>query len=244
METKLERDVRFLKRGAVIAMLAFGVFVICAFTVQNRKQKFEEIDVERINIVEKDGAVRLVISNKERSPGPIQRGKPFGYPGGGRPGMIFYNDEGTENGGLIFSGKRENGKATAVGSLTFDQFDQDQTIALQYIDDDGKKRAGLAITDYPTTISSMEFDEKWKAMIRMPEGPAKNEEAQRLRQYRPNQRVYVGRGRDGNSIVQLSAADGKPRLRLIVEADGSARIEFLNERGEVVDRFPALKKKQ
>src|ERR1035437_7157907 len=154
METKLERDGRFLKRGAVIAMLAFGVFIICAFTVQNRKQKFEEIDVERINIVEKDGAVRLVISNKERSPGPIQRGKPFGYPGGGRPGMIFYNDEGTENGGLIFSGKRENGKATAVGSLTFDQFDQDQTIALQYIDDDGKKRAGLAITDYPDRKST------------------------------------------------------------------------------------------
>ena len=59
--------------------------------------------------------------------------------------MIFYNDEGTEDGGLIFSGKKENGKVSAVGSLTFDQYEQDQTIALQYIDDSGQRRAGLAI---------------------------------------------------------------------------------------------------
>src|SRR5712691_5566945 len=131
METSLERQVRFLKLYVLVATLACAVFLLTAFIVQ--KQKFGEIDVERINVVEKDGSTRLVISNKERSPGPIERGKSFGYPDGGRAGMIFYNDEGTENGGLIFSGKKENGKASAVGSLTFDQYEQDQTIALQYI---------------------------------------------------------------------------------------------------------------
>jgi len=51
-----------------------------------------------------------------------------------------------------------------VGSLTFDQYEQDQTIALQYVDDSGKRRAGLMIKDYPTIISAMELDEKWKAV--------------------------------------------------------------------------------
>src|SRR5438094_741304 len=145
METKLEKQVRFLKIYAIVATLVCAVFLLTAFTLQNRPQKFQEINVERINVVEKDGSLRLVISNNERSPGPIERGKPFGYPGGSRAGMIFYNEEGTENGGLVFSGKKENGKVNAYGSLTFDQYEQDQTLALQYVDEDGKRRAGLAI---------------------------------------------------------------------------------------------------
>src|SRR5438128_11716045 len=134
MEARLEKQVRFLKIYAIVATLVCAVFLLTAFTLQNRQQKFQEINVERINVVEKDGSLRLVISNNERSPGPIERGKPFGYPGGSRAGMILYNEEGTENGGLIFSGKKENGKTSAYGSLTFDQYDRDQVVALQYGD--------------------------------------------------------------------------------------------------------------
>lgn len=118
MESKLEKEVRFLKRYAVVATLVCGLLTLTAFTIQNRKQKFEEIDVERINVVERDGTLRLVISNKARSSGPIQRGKAFGYAGGERPGMIFFNDEGTEAGGLTVGGKREDGDVRASASLT------------------------------------------------------------------------------------------------------------------------------
>jgi hypothetical protein len=241
METKLEKQVRFLKIYAVVATLVCAVVLLTAFTVQ--KQKFGEIDVERINVVEKDGSIRLVISNSERSPGPIERGKPFGYPGGGRPGLIFYNDEGTENGGLVFGGKKENGKVSAFGSLTFDQYEQDQTIALQYVDDSGNRRAGLMISDYPTDISGMQFDQKRKAMQQMPDGPAKNEERQRLRQYSPKMRMYAGRGRNGDSLVQLADGNGRPRLQLVVDPSGNARIEFLDEKGKVTTQVPEAAKK-
>jgi hypothetical protein len=46
----------------------------------------------------------MVIANRPRSIGPIYKGEPFGYRGGTRPGIIFFNDEGTENGGLTFTG--------------------------------------------------------------------------------------------------------------------------------------------
>jgi hypothetical protein len=59
-----------------------------------RSKRFTEIDVERSIVVEPDGSYRMVISNRPRSIGPIYKGKPFGYPGGGRPGIIFFNDEG------------------------------------------------------------------------------------------------------------------------------------------------------
>src|SRR5437667_5527281 len=96
-----------------ISTLLLGALSIAAFRQANRA-RFTELDVERINIVEPDGKLRLVISNRPRSIGPIYKGQPFGYPGGGRPGLIFFNDEGTENGGLTFTGKRkEDGSYTS-----------------------------------------------------------------------------------------------------------------------------------
>ena len=95
MSDRLERDVRFLKRYAVISTIAFGVMALAAFRQQNpEKVKFTEIDVERINVVEPNGMYRMVISNRPRSIGPIYKGKPFGYPGGGRPGIIIFNEIG------------------------------------------------------------------------------------------------------------------------------------------------------
>src|SRR6476660_5534331 len=99
MSQQLERDVKFLKRYAVVSTAVMVVGCVAAFNRAGPvpdKQKFTEIDVERINIVEPDGKYRLVISNRPRSIGPVYKGKPFGYAGGSRPGIIFFNDEGTE----------------------------------------------------------------------------------------------------------------------------------------------------
>src|SRR5687767_1962305 len=69
--------------------------------------KFSEIDVERINIREPNGTLRMVISNTARTPGIIWRGVERPHPSGRRSaGMLFFNEEGTENGGLSFGGQR------------------------------------------------------------------------------------------------------------------------------------------
>ena len=60
---------------------AVGILALTAFQSQSTQPtKFAEIDVERINIVEPDGKLRMVLSNRPRSIGPIYKGKPFGYP--------------------------------------------------------------------------------------------------------------------------------------------------------------------
>lgn len=102
MSDQIERDVRFLKRYAIVTSTMLVVLTVAAFTRTSRNAKFDEIDVQRINVVEPNGHYRMVISNRPRSIGPVYKGAPFGYPGGGRPGIIFFNDEGTENGGLTF----------------------------------------------------------------------------------------------------------------------------------------------
>ena len=52
-------------------------------------------------------------------------------------GMIVYNDEGTENGGLIFSGKKnDKGEIVDSGaSLSFDRYGAGQTVQLAGVDD-------------------------------------------------------------------------------------------------------------
>ncbi len=114
METKLEREVRFLKIYTVVATLFGAVFFLSAFALQNKKQKFEEIDVERINIVEKNGKLDMVISNQERQHPGIVNGKIIERKGPRPPGMIFFNHLGDEMGGLIFGDNGGNGHVSPV----------------------------------------------------------------------------------------------------------------------------------
>src|SRR5688500_6850922 len=125
MSDDIRRELRRLKGYSLLMTAAFGVMAFAAFRqgAPTQNTKFTEIDVERINIVEPDGKLRMVISNRPRSIGSIYKGKPFGYAGGGRPGMIFFNDEETENGGLTFTGRtREGGTYSSSVGMSFDQF--------------------------------------------------------------------------------------------------------------------------
>jgi hypothetical protein len=100
----------------------------------NEKMRFSKIDAEQINIVDKNGKVRLSLFNKDNIPPVIMDGMDF-LPGHrqNRPiaGLMFYNAEGDECGGLIYGSEiDENGNYRASASLTFDQYKQDQIIHL------------------------------------------------------------------------------------------------------------------
>jgi hypothetical protein len=239
-------ELRFFKRYAYVSTALTAILGLAAFTnVTQQKQKFGEIDVERINIVEPDGKLRMVISNRPRSIGPIYKGKPFGYPGGGRPGMIFFNDEGTENGGMGFSGQRmPDGTFRANSQLAFDQFDQDQILYLSYSDNNGNRQAGLTVADR-AVVSIYDVVMKRDSIMKAhPEGQARNEALARLMGPvngvpMQAQRVYVGRDRAKTAMVNLSDPQGKIRLRMLVDSLGAARIEFLDANGTVTSRIPS-----
>lgn len=108
---------------------------------------FDEINVRRINVREADGTLRLVISNSAKLPGVIVKGKE--QPKVDRPqaGMLFFNDEGSEIGGLIFGGRRNsNGDVVdSGGSLSFDRYNVNQVVQLLGVDDKDNSMAGIAI---------------------------------------------------------------------------------------------------
>ncbi len=128
---------------ALLASLLMGA--------NSKPTRFDEVSVHRLNITESDGTLRMVISNKDRLPPVMIKGKERPEMGEARPqaGIIFYNDEGTENGGLVFSG-RKNDKGQIVdsgASLSFDRYGAGQTVQLAGVDDSENHFAGLQIND-------------------------------------------------------------------------------------------------
>ena len=139
------------------ALLVYSATLSTAFAVammtgakSPQKAEFSEIQTHRLNIVEPDGTLRMVISDHDLMPGVIVKGKESPKVDRPQAGMLFYNDEGTENGGLIFGGHRnEKGEVVDSGvSLSFDKYGQaGQIVQLAGVDDKDNKFAGLAIND-------------------------------------------------------------------------------------------------
>lgn len=241
---EIRRETRWLRAYATALTIAFAAMSLAAFTGQpSQKTRFTEIDVERINVVEPNGHLRMVISNRPRSIGPIYKGKPFGYAGGGRPGIIFFNDEGTENGGLTFTGGRDaQGRYRASAGFSFDQFDQDQILYFQYVDNNGQRRTGLTIADR-AEVNIYDFVLQRDSIMKIADTAARRLAMERLSAPRNGvplsaTRVYVGRDVSKNALVNLADPQGKTRIRLRVDSLGRASLDFLDEQGRVTYSLP------
>lgn len=245
MSDDIRRDIRRLRGYCLFMTAALAVMAFAAFQQASQKTKFTEIDVERINIVEPDGKLRMVISNRPRSIGPIYKGKPFGYPGGGRPGMIFFNDEGTENGGLTFTGGRgTDGRYRASSGFSFDQFDQDQILYFQYSDNNGQRRTGMTIADRADT-DIYDLIQQRDSIMKMPDSVARKASLDKLMGPRNGvplfaQRIYVGRDLSKSAVVNLSDKNGKLRIRMMVDSLNRPSLDFLDESGKVTHSFPQV----
>src|SRR5690349_6971186 len=135
METKILKQLRLLKFAVTGLVLMNAFLLLSAFGDKSNKKTFEEIDVERINVVGANKKPVMVISNKRLIPGPTINGKT--YPrefADGREnlsGIIFFNDQGDEVGGLLYNGILKESGYSAVEHFSFDQWKQNLVIALQ-----------------------------------------------------------------------------------------------------------------
>jgi hypothetical protein len=241
---EIRRETRFLRGYAILMTAAAGVIALAAFrTSPAQERTFTEIDVQRINIVEPGGKLRMVISNRPRSIGPIYKGKPFGYAGGTRPGIIFFNDEGTENGGMTFSGSRDSlGRYNATSSWSFDQFDQDQVLTMQYIDQNGRRRTGITVGDR-AEANIYEWVLRRDSINAILDTAARRAATEKL--LAPvngvplyANRLYAGRDAAKNAVVNLFDPMGRIRLRMRVDSLGRASVDFLDDSGRVTFSLP------
>jgi hypothetical protein len=73
-----------------------------------------------------------------------------------------------------------SGKYTATGHFSFDQYNQNQILYLQYIDENGARTTGLYIDDWHEKPPFPQWRSMYKSVQNMPEGPDKMDKLKQL----------------------------------------------------------------
>jgi hypothetical protein len=240
MRHSLRRQFLFLRAYAISSSLILIVLAAAAFRQGAAAQKsMGEITVERINVVDANGTLRMVLAGKDRMHPGVMDGVTIDRP---RPvaGMLFFNDEGDEVGGLTYTGTVANGRGRANAGLMFDQLKQDQTIGISYNESNGQRSAGFQVWDRSDTVRLSELIAKLNAANKIPAGAERDKAIADIRSTAPAgpRRIFMGKAQDRSATLVLADAAGKPRLTLTVDATGNPRIEFLDDAGKVIARIP------
>ena len=246
----MNRELIFLRTFAFAAVIGIVFLTASAFKTDGN-QKFTEIDVERINVVEKDGTVKMIITNVDKFPTGEDKinGSPTNKTRKKRSGMLFFNEDGIECGGFIYDGqKNQNGHSSGL-SLTYDQYDGDQV--MQILTQDYKKgdkrvvSSGLYFNDRPSKESQLRTGQIMAELnqIKDPEAAQKKYkeyEQQGLIGGAP--RMMLGKTKDEHNGLFLFDSKGKPRARFCVDKNNEAKLDFLDDNGNVTSSFPEKKK--
>jgi hypothetical protein len=228
-----------IDKPAALALTALTPSLVTAGYAVDAVQdaRLATLTVERINVVEPDGTLRMVISGKGTFPGAFEQGREI--PRADRntlAGMLFLDDEANEIGGLIYSGSEGKDGIQSGLSLTFDRYKQDQVVQLSSSEGEGVARGGLMILDRPsasfaTVYEQMRLIDEARALPREKRG-AFVEANPKLQNF-GQQRAYLGTDPSGQSTLELRDPSGRVRLRLSVGAKGEPVIELLDEEGRV-----------
>jgi hypothetical protein len=205
---------------------------------------FDQITVRRINVIEPDGTTRMVLSDKAEFPGSYFLGKEYPRTDRDATGMLFNDEEGTENGGLIFGGKKDkDGTTHSWGHLSFDEYQRDQTMVLESNSDGNSRNTYYSVNDDDTPYAlTPEVSADWQRVKAMPPGPNRVAASKALHAKYPDgiiNRGYFGRNRDKSVTLSLKDQQGRERLVASVRPDGTPKIDFLDSNGKVVRSITA-----
>jgi hypothetical protein len=233
---------------AVVTVLFTGGFT----STEDARPRFDTLTVQRINIVEPDGTLRMVLSNNTRIPNIIVHGKEYpdfnGRHASTAAGILFYDAQATESGGLTFGGRKDaNGTITRFGHLSFDRYDQDQMLSIDAVDDGTNHEASIRLIDQP----NWPIQELLDLLERIQSLPPDQQQAEiaRFLETHPLGSVRALLTNDQNpatpaaSRTALSFIDPSRRERArlgVIGATTDPALEFVNENGDVTHKYPPL----
>lgn len=244
--TKLNRELVLLRTFAVSSAAIMTVLLLFAFKT-NENQKFGTIDVERINIVEADGTVKMIITNVAQFPNgeTIINDKAVNKNRKKRSGMLYFNEDGYECGGLIYDGaKNENGHSSGL-SLTYDRYDGDQVMQLKTTDrargDKRKVSSALMFSDRTENVSQEEVN---KIMAEIESITDKKLRRQKRKEYYDKgliggtPRILLGKTGSQNNGLFLFGDNGKPKAMFYVDKSNKVKLEVYDDQGKVTNSWP------
>jgi hypothetical protein len=237
MKTSLERKVNLLTAYAVASTLVFGVCILSSFNEKEKKLAVDELTAKRINVVDEKGELKMVISDKERQHSGRMNGKNF--PKRERPaGIIFFNDEGDECGGLVYAGSTKDGKVSSGMSFTMDQYHDDQVIQIlndeEFENGAANVQRGISINEYPVGSNIITRNDKIEELQKIADAKEREQKIQDLWDKEGSKRrLFIGRSRGNSSGLFLYDKNGKPKMKIYVDEKGNPKIETIGEKGEV-----------
>lgn len=182
-----------------------------AFGEDERSAAFSTLDVERINIRDPDGTIRIAISNRAHAPDAVYRGKTYERSIDDLVGLVFYEANGDEAGGIALANLRDLKQSAFIFDYTHQITDGIGMVKRE--SEDGESwETGFFLTDRreykPGDITSSQGVE----------------------------RIWLV-NRNGNAALEISDPEGRTRIRIGVDADGQPAIHVLDEEGRVVSNM-------
>jgi len=130
------------------------------------------------------------------------------------------------------------GVAAAKGlALSLDKYEQDQVVQLFEDQANGQESAGLVIADRPDRSIKLDIDEEPK-LLAMLEKERQALLKKRVEEgYGGRQRIFLGKQRDRSTSLVMRDQQGRPRIVMQVDAQGTPSLEFLDEEGQKVASY-------
>jgi hypothetical protein len=230
---------KFLAIYSGVVTLTFAATVLLGARKPLANAVFDQITVHRMNIIEPDGTTRMVLADRAEFPGVFLKGREYSRTDRDSTGILFNNDEGTENGGLIFGGSKDkDGVAHSYGHLSFDEYERDQTLVEESQHSGDSHTVYYGINDDTSRDPiTPELMAEYMRLKDMPQGPARDAERNRIRAAHPGglvSRGFFGRSSDNSVSLQLKDQQGHERLVARVTTDGTPELQFLDANGRVV----------
>jgi hypothetical protein len=241
---------KFLVIYSGVLTAVFAVLMLSGFS-DHRGARFDTITVQRINVVEPDGTLRMVLTNNRRLPGVIQHGKE--YPDFAdrkartTAGILFYDAEGSESGGLTFGGREDaNGNISRFGHFAFDRYEQDQMLTISAADDGTNFRSSIEFIEQPawSIVDLLELLEDIQGLPE-PERQAALEEFEKThptqgfgpRTTLSNENYPVAPQASTNSLRFIDRSNTE-RLRTGLDQSDEPAVELRDAAGNVSYRIP------
>lgn len=239
MDNKVEKKINFLMTYAIVSTLFISFLALSSFNEKEKLAKFDEIVVKKITVVGEDNLPRMVLSNETRQNPGRMNGKEWAKRE--RPsGIIFFNNQGDECGGLIYQAKEKDGKIISGMSFTMDNYKDDQV--LQILNDeyyaDGKAfiERGISINQYPVGTNLDDRNKKLEELNKIKNEKEREEKTRELMQKESAvNRLFIGRTKGNSSGLFLAGPDGQPKMMIYVDDKGNPKIQTFNEKGEMKD---------
>jgi len=233
---QLKAKINFLIAYTIVCTVALLATLAYIILSHDKPDLHDELSIKRINIVGDDGSLRMVISNENlQHPGRVAgrdipaRERP--------PGIIFFDNNGNECGGLIYEEKNEGNKIEKTMSFTMDNLNNDQVLQLlnieQYEHGIPDIKRGIHIREYPVGANLMRWVDEHAEIEKMTDSVEKKRRLEELTEREgPRSRLYLGL-RDQKNGLYLYDKKGRPRLNIYIDQSDNPQIELLDSLGNI-----------